>query len=437
MEFARVGGKHVAYQTWGDGPLDLLLFVGEYMPVDSYDEEPRLARSIRRLASLGRVILFNRRGVGLSDPPDGPLTQEQYVEDAVGVAEAVGATRPVLFGWNIGGPAAMVYAATYPDKSSALILVNTAARLTRADDYEIGFDPRALAATAERTVSTERAGDFDFLETFAPSVAADDRFRSWWDRAGNRGASPARSTELWGLIQSTDVRDVLDKIDLPTLVISRNDLLGAEPRRYVAEHIRGATYVELPGADLLWWVGDSDAVLDQIESFLSTTGTRTRPQRKLATVLFIDVVASTERAVAIGDTRWREVLTTYKELVLRELDRTGGTRIGTAGDGVVSTFEMPADAVRCAQQIAAGVHALDIDIRAGVHTGEIEILGDDVAGIGVHIAARVMSAAAPGEVLVSRTVCDLVIGSGLAFTDHGEHDLKGVPGRWQLFAVKA
>jgi class 3 adenylate cyclase/alpha-beta hydrolase superfamily lysophospholipase len=435
--YARVGTAHIAYRTWGEGPVDFLLFAGEYMPVDSYDEEPRLARCFHRLASLGRVIIFNRRGVGLSDAPDGPLTQEQFVEDALAVADKVEAMRPVVFGWNVGGPAAILFAARYRERTTSLILVNTAARLAHAPDYPIGIPMDVLEQTAEQTTSVEPSEGFDFLTVFAPSVANDERFRAWWERAGHRGASPARSNELWGLVRMTDVRDVLDDIEAPTLVVSSSDLMGGDTRHYVAEHIRGARYVELPGRDLLWWVGDANTVLDQIETFLASAGTPMRAQRRLATVLFVDVVGSTEQAVALGDLRWREVLATYHELAERELHRAGGNQISTAGDGFVATFDMPADAVRCAQQIAGGVGALDIDVRAGVHTGEIEIVGDDVAGIGVHIAARVMSAAAPGEVLVSRTVADLVTGSGLAFEDRGEHELKGVPGRWQLFAVKA
>jgi class 3 adenylate cyclase len=237
----------------------------------------------------------------------------------------------------------------------------------------------------------------------------------------------------------TDVREVLPSITAPTLVLRRVGSVVFDPQitRYIADNITGAKYVELPGDDLMWWVGDTDAILDEVERFVAGTGGPLRAQRRLATVLFFDVVGSTERAAALGDTRWRELLATYHELAEQELARWGGTVIGTAGDGVTTTFDMPADALRCARSIAERVRALDIDIRAGVHTGEIEIVGDDVAGIGVHIAARVMSAAAPGEVWVSRTVADLVTGSGITFESRGENELKGVPGRWGLFAVKS
>lgn len=437
--FARVGQAHVAYRVFDDGPIDILLFLGEYVPVDTIDEEPRYARALRRLNSLGRVIVFNRRGVGLSDDPDGPLTHDQYVEDGVAVLDHVGSRQAVLFASNIiSGVAAMCFAAQQPARTSALILINTAARVTQAPDYSFGVPAEAMEALGDQTTTTEPDQEFDFLHVFAPTVAADARFRDWWDRSGHRGASPSRARELWRMLISTDVRHVLPNITAPTLVIRRVGQTVFDPglTKYIADHILGATYVELPGDDLMWWVGDSTAILNEVESFLGGGAGSVRAQRHLATVLFFDVVASTERAAALGDLRWRELLATFHGLAEQELARWGGTVIGTAGDGVTTTFEMPADAVRCARSIAERVRALDIDIRAGVHTGEIEVVGDDVAGLGVHIAARVMAAAGAGEVLVSRTVVDLMTGSGIAFEERGEHELKGIPGRWGLFAVK-
>jgi class 3 adenylate cyclase len=437
--FAHVGEAAVAYRTFGDGPRDILLFLGEYLPVDTIDEEPRYARAIRRLGSLGRVIGFNRRGVGLSDAPGGPLTHDQNVEDALAVLDHLGSPTAIVFAANlISGAAAMCFAAQHPDRTSALILINTAARTLWATDYPFGVPAEVIEATGEQTTSTEPSQEFDFLHAFAPSVADDARFREWWDRAGNRGASPSRARELWRLVIETDVRDVLPQITAPTLVLRRLRQETFDPRltRYIADSIGGAKYVEIPGDDLIWWVGDVDAILDEVEAFVAGAGGAVRARRRLATVVFFDVVASTERAASLGDMRWREVLATYHELAEQELARWGGTVIGTAGDGVTTTFEMPADAIRCARSISERVRALDIDVRAGIHTGEIEMMGDDVAGIGVHIAARVQSAATPGEVWVSRTVADLVTGSGISFEDRGEHDLKGVPGRWALFAVK-
>jgi class 3 adenylate cyclase len=434
--YAKVGGSHVAYVEFGEGPVDFLLFMGEYIPVDAIDEEPRYSRSLRRLGSMGRVIAFNRRGVGLSDPPDGALTLEQHVEDGVAVLDDLGVERAVAFGWNVGGTATMFFAADHAERTSALILAQTQARIVEAPDYPIGLPASAIATTADMTTATDQEGQFDFLTTFAPSVAQDERFRAWWVQVGNRGASPGRSRELWEVFIQSDARAALPRISAPTLVLTRVSGLGVPMSRYLADHIRDAKLVELPGGDLMWWLGESDAFLDEIEVFLGgQTSAASRPKRKLATVLFCDLVGSTERAASMGDKRWRETLGTYHNLAQREVDRLNGERISTAGDGVLATFDMPADAIRCGQRIAGNVQALGIDVRVGVHTGEIEIVGDDVAGIGVHIASRVMSAAGPGEVLVSRTVADLVTGSGLTFDDRGKHELKGVPGSWRLFAV--
>ncbi len=435
--YARVKDAHVAYRTFGEGPPDILLLVGEYIPVDVLDEEPRYARCLRRLASLGRAIAFDRRGVGLSDPPHGPPTIEGHVEDAIGVLDHLGTERAIVIGWNVSGMPAIRLAATQPDRVVALVLINTFARIVEDDDYPIGVPRDVFTQTAAQTTAVEVQQEFDFLRMFAPTVAGDERFRTWWDHVGQRGASPARAAELWRLLLESDERDRLGDVRAPTLVVQRVNVgpLSNEFGRYIADRIDGARYVELPGPDLMWWIGDSDTILDEIETFVTGTGVQVRAQRRLATVLFTDVVGSTERAASLGDRRWGEILATYHELTQRELGRWGGVQVGAAGDGVVATFEMPADAVRCGQSIAAGVRALDVDIRAGVHTGEIEVVGSDVAGIGVHIAARVMAAAGPGEVLTSRTVADLVTGSQLRFEDRGEHELRGVPGRWTLYAA--
>lgn len=435
--FAKVGDAHIAFRVLGDGPIDLLLFLGEYIPVDALEEEPRLARAMSRLQSVGRVIIFNRRGVGISDAPDGRLTHEQHLEDALAVMDEVSSSRAVVLAAAVGGPAALLFAARHPDRTSALVIVNSYARLIRADDYPYGREPQVMNDAAEQVISSS-AENFDFLTYFAPTLASDQRFRAWWDQAGHRGASPGRSKQLWGLLGETDVRHALPSISAPTLVLGRSQVPpeDREVNQYIAQHIEGARYVELPGDDLLWWAGDCDALLDQVETFLaSTVGSTPRSRRMLATVLFIDIVASTEQAASIGDQRWRELLSTYHDVAQRQFDRFGGRRANTSGDGVVATFEIPADAIRCARSIAEDARALGIGVRAGIHIGEIETVGEDVAGVGVHIAARVMAIAGPGEVLVSRTVTDLVTGSGIAFADRGEHDLKGVPGRWQLFAV--
>lgn len=441
VRYARVGEEQVAYRIIGDGPIDILLMIGEYLSIDSIDEEPRYARSLRRLTSSGRVIAFNRRGVGLSDPPVGLVTQEQNVEDAIAVMDHASSARAVVIGWNTAGYASIRLAAKHPDRVSALVLINAYPRILEAPDYPEGWPAAIAAQTAESTVATDRdpsdADAFDFLRFFAPTVADDARFRAWWDQAGRRAASPGRATEFWRLTLESDEREHLTEITVPTLIVHRTTAIPAAAGRYMAERIEGARLVELPGADLMWWVGNSDPVLDEIEIFLAEFGGGLRALRKLATVLLFDVVASTEHAARLGDRRWRELLETYVDVARREIERGEGQLISTSGDGALATFEMPADAVRTATRIADAVRALGIEIKAGIHTGEIEIVGDDVAGLGVHIAARVMSAAGPGEVLVSRTVCDLVTGSGLGFDDRGDHDLKGVPGSWRLFAVQA
>jgi len=437
--FAKIDDAHVAYGVFGDGPQDMLLFLGEYIPVDAIDEEPRYARALRRLASTARIIVFNPRGVGLSDAADEAPTPVQHARDACAVLDAVGSKQVIAFAWNVAGPTAIHFVNEYANRVSGLILVNSFARLLADDDYP-GLPEDLVTTTAEQTTTTDDEGErrpFDFLTAFAPSVAADKRFRAWWDQAGHRGASPARSRALWNMMMRADARAELPSIAVPALVMHRRDLAAQPPAlsRYIADHIPGARYVELPGNDIMWWVGDTDAVLDEIESFVGTAGNAPRPRRRLATVLFVDVVGSTERAAAMGDRRWRELLDTYHEVARRAVGRFEGTEIGTAGDGMVATFEMPADAIRSAQAISDEAAALGLRVRAGVHTGEIEIVGDDIAGIGVHIAARVMDQAKEGEVLVSRTVTDLVAGSGIPFADRGSHVLKGVPGEWQLFAV--
>jgi class 3 adenylate cyclase len=436
--YATVNGAAVAYRRFGEGPPDILLMIGEYIPVDAMDEEPRYARCLRRLSSLGRVIVFDRRGTGVSDAPSGTPSVQDHVDDAIGILDFIGSEKAIVIAWNVSGLGAIRLAATHRDRVVALVLINSFARIYYGDDYPIGAPREFLVSTAEQTTAIDPQQEFDFLTAFAPSVAGDQRFRTWWDHVGQRGASPARAAELWQILIDADETKRLPEITAPTLIVQRTDIgpmQNTQLGQYMADNIPASRYVALPGADLMWWVGDSDAILDEIETFITGTGVALRAQRKLATVLFVDVIGSTERAAALGDRRWREVLATYHELTQRELARSGGIQVGTAGDGIVATFEMPADAVRCARSIAEGVRALDVDVRAGVHTGEIEILGDDVAGIGVHIAARIMAAAGPGEVLVSRTVSDLVTGSGLTFEERGEHELRGVPGRWSLYAA--
>ena len=436
--FAKVGGAHVAYRTWGEGPIDLLYF--EEIPVDMLDDEPRLAAALNRLSSIGRVISFNPRGLGLSDQLGraGAPTLDERLEDAIAVLDALGCERAALLGCSFISHDAIVFAARAPHRTRAVVLCNARARWMWADDYPFGFPLDLVETATTRIVDPDPPEGERPLFDPAPSVADDLAFGRWWERAGHRRASPGMAAAVLRDRTLLDLRPLLPQIDAPTLVIQRSeiDMLPLDHGRYLAEHIPAARLVELPGNDLIWWVGDFHPMAEEIESFLTEGQTR-RGRRMLATVLFVDVVSSTEQAARLGDLRWRELLATYHDLVLREIDRHSGRRISTAGDGFLATFEMPTDAVRCAVGISSAVGGLDISIRAGVHIGEVEIVGEDLAGIGVHIAARVMSAAGPGQVFASRTVVDLVTGSGIHFEERGEHELKGVPGRWALYAVKA
>ena len=436
--FARVGGAHVAYRTWGEGPPDLLYF--EELPVDMLEDEPRLARALRRLSSFARVICFNARGLGLSDAlgrPGAP-TDDERLEDAVAVVDAAAAERVTALGLSFMGHHAIDFAVRQQDRTASLVLFNARARWLYADDYRFGFTPEQERSFVERITDPET--DRATLPNPAASVREDAVFWLWWERAGHRRATPTMAAAVMEMRSSYDYRALLPLISCPTLVIHRTQveqILDIGHGRFLAEHIPGARLVELPGADMIWWVGDdTDIALDEIELFVSG-GAAPKRKRVLATVLFVDVVGSTERAADIGDQRWRELLETYNAAVASCVGRLGGRLVGTEGDGALATFELPVDAIECARALRSSGRALGIDIRAGAHTGEVEVTGEDIAGLGVHIAARVMSAAGAGEILVSRTVADLVTGSGISFEDRGERELKGVPGTWSLFAVNS
>ncbi|MGH2760871.1 MAG: adenylate/guanylate cyclase domain-containing protein [Actinomycetota bacterium] len=385
------------------------------------------------------MVSFNPRGLGLSDPlqrPGAP-TLDERLDDAMAVLDAVGCAQAALLGFSFMADAALDFAARRPERTRALVLCNGRARWKWAEDYPFGFPIDFMETAGRRVVDPDPSDDEPLPFQPAPSAESDPAFMKWWERAGHRRASPAMAAEVLRDRTELDLRPLLPQIAAPTLVIQRSeiDMLPLGHGRYIADHIPDARLVELPGDDLIWFVGDFHPIAEEIESFLTEGRTR-RGRRMLATVLFVDVVSSTEQAARLGDRRWRELLGTYDDLVLREIDRYSGRRISTAGDGFLATFEMPTDAVRCAVGISRAVGGLDISIRAGVHIGEVEIVGADLAGIGVHIAARVMSAAEPGAVYVSRTVVDLVTGSEIDFEERGEHELKGVPGRWALYAVK-
>lgn len=434
--YARSGGVHIAYQVVGEGPFDLVLIPGLISHVELFWEEPAIARFLRRLASFSRLILFDKRGTGLSDPV--PLNQlptlEQRMDDVRSVMDAVGSERAALFGVSEGGPMAFLFAATYPRRTTAVVLYGEYARMAWAPDYPWGFTLEQHERLLQRI--DEGWGTGDVLKYFAPDSKGDERLREWWARLERQAASPGTAMALLRMAYEIDARSILPTVSVPTLVVHRSGdrLVPVEHGRYVAEHIRGAKYVELPGRDHLYWTGDAEVLLGEVQEFLTGVRPSAELDRVLATVLFTDIVGSSERAAELGDRRWRDLLENYYGLVRRQLERFRGREIDTAGDGLFATFDGPARAIRCASAVTAGARQLGIEVRAGVHTGECEVIGDKVGGIAVHTGARVAAMGTAGEVLVSHTVKDLVAGSGIRFEDRGAHALKGIPGD-RLFAA--
>ena len=428
---------HIAYQTVGDGPFDLVFVAGFVSHCEHQWEEPSLARSLRRMGSFSRLIWLDKRGTGLSDPVSDPaqFTLEQRMEDLNAVLDAAGSERAALLGASDGGAMTALFAATYPERVSALVLFGAWARYLRAPDYPHGMPPEAQDAIVEQAMSGWGKGAV--VPFVAPSAAGDERFVRWWAQWERLSASPGTARALVRIALETDIRAVLPSIRVPTLVMHRaaDPFATVEHGRYLAQHIPGATYVELPGSDHVHFVGDTDRFMDELEEFLTGRRQVREPDRMLATLLFTDIVDSTKTAASMGDQRWRDVLDAHHARVRREIERFRGREIDTAGDGFLITFDGPARAIHCAEAIAHSVRALGLRIRAGVHTGEVELHDGGIRGIGVHIGARVAARAGAGDVLVSRTVKDLVAGSGIAFIDRGTHVLKGVPDAWQLFQV--
>jgi class 3 adenylate cyclase len=429
----------IAYQVLSEGSVDLLLYPGWTIPIDCMDEDPAMARFQRRLASFGRLIRFDPRGMGLSDrgSPLDPPTLEQWAHDALAVLDAVGSEQAVVvapYGHSLVG---ITLAATHPERVASLIMLNGTARTKWAPDYPAGAPEEFFDATERVGAATDAVErGYDILSLLGPSVASDPAFRVWWDRAGNLGATPAMSLAMWHVIIEADVRHFLPMITVPTLILgARSGFFSPAHGRYLAENIQDATYVELAGSDTLYWVGDTGPMLDEIEEFVTGVRGGSGVERVLTTVLFTDIVDSTDRAAQIGDRQWRDLLDRHDQSVRSQIERFRGREVKTLGDGFVATFESPRRAIECASAVRRSLHALDLGVRAGIHTGEVEVRGDDVAGLTVHIASRVSALAAPGEVMVSSTVKDLVVGSSIEFAQRGEHQLKGVPGTWQLFAV--
>ena len=431
--YVRSGGAYIAYRIIGGGPVDLVMLSGGFSHVELQLEEPSFARFLGRLASFCRLIILDVRGTGLSDKTMNLPTLEEQVDDVLAVLDAAGSERAALFGLSQGGVLASLFAAAHPDRATALILFGTCARLTRTDGYPYGRTPEEVERYLQ--ITEQGWGHGVALPFLAPTMAGDEAFKRWFAKLERQGASPGNMLAVLRLHRDVDIRQVLPAIHVPALVLHRAGDAYREVGhgRYLAAHIPGAKYVELPGPDHLAYVGDQDAVLDEVEEFLTGVRRGPEPDRVLATVLFTDIVGSTERAVAAGDRTWRDLLDRHNTLVRRELDHFRGREVDTAGDGFLATFDGPARAIRCARQVAEKIPGLGLELRSGLHTGEIELAGEHIRGIAVHIGARVMSMAGPREVLVSSTVKDLVAGSGIEFEDRGEHALKGVPGTWRIY----
>ena len=441
IRHARSGEVGIAYQVLGEGPVDLVLVHGWVCTFHAGWENPKIARFYRRLASMGRLILFDKRGTGLSDrvSPDHLPDLETRMDDVRAVMDAVGSERAVVLGISEGGPMCTLFAATYPERTAGLVLMGTFARQMWAPDYPVGITEeevkRRLAAVEQEDWA--RAATEEWLSRAAPGVLrAEDQLR-WYVSYVIRGASPGAARALRRMNMEIDVRNVLPIIGVPTLVLYRSQEYLAEATRFMGERVPGATVVELAGNDHLPWEGDQDGVLTTIDRFLESVHEETTPDRVLVTVLFTDIVSSTAKAAELGDVAWRMLLGRHDAIVRGQLARFRGREINTAGDGFLAVFDGPARAIRCASAIVRAVRPLGLELRAGVHTGEVELVDGDVRGIAVHTGARVAARATPGEVLVSQTVKDLVAGSGLEFEDRGLHTLKGVPGHWRLLALKS
>ena len=447
-KYAKSGDIHIAYQVVGSGPVDLVFIPGWLTHVELQWEEPTQARFFRRLASFARLILIDKRGVGLSDrvPANQLPILEERIDDVRAVLDAVGSERAALFGVSEGGAMSALFGATYPERTAALILYSTYARgvcsLLSAEELQ------------ERLATLERDWPNSIEPGLpAPSLARDDGYRRWWLTFMRHAASPGAACALYRMNSMIDVRGVLPAIRVPTLVVYRrnarfghgagtwrasgDDLITpAGEANFLGEQIPGAKVVELDGVDHLPWAGDAEELAGEVEEFLTGVRRGPEPDRVLATIMFTDIVGSTEIAARLGDSGWRELLERHHALVRRQLDRFRGQEIDTAGDGFVASFDGPARAIRCAKAIADSVTALDLEIKAAIHTGECEVADGKLAGIAVHIASRIADQAQPGEVLVSSTVRELVAGSQIRFADRGAHALKGIPGEWRVFSVE-
>jgi class 3 adenylate cyclase len=434
IRYAHNGDVSIAYSVAGEGPIDLLVITGFVSHLEIGVTLPLAERFWDRVSSFARVIFFDKRGMGLSDRDGGAYTLENITDDALAVLDAVGVERAAVFGISEGGSAATMLAATHPERVSAMVQYATYARVSRAPDYAEGIPVEVTRRLWDRML--ENWGDPRMANTWAPSLAGDPELLDWWGRLLRSGASPGTVRAIEHMYAELDVRPLLAAVRTPTLILYRagDRLIPPVLSRTVARGIPDAREVELPGRDHLVFV-DHDRLVDEMEEFLTGRPAVVASDRVLATVLFTDLVGSTRRAAELGDRRWRALLEQHERMCRRELDRYRGRLVKSTGDGLLATFDGPARAVRAAVAMRDAARSAGLELRAGVHTGECEILGDDLAGMAVHIASRVEGTAPAGEVVVSSTVKDLVVGSGLMFEDRGTHELKGVPDKWRLYKV--
>lgn len=435
--YAKSGELSIAYQVFGSGGVKLVLIPGWASHVENIWTFREFADWAERVAHFARVVLLDRRGTGLSDPVSDPPTLEERMDDVRAVLDAVGWERAAIWGISEGGPMAMMFAATYPDRTQALLLYGTFARFSRGDGYPHGYPAEVNDRWVPALGTTWGTGELS--RAFAPSIAGDAATMRALARLERMAMSPGTARKLFGVMTQLDVRHVLPAIRVPTLILHRQ---GDKPvrvghARYLAAHIAGSRYVELEGADHMPWAGGVDALLGEVREFLTGERAEVEPDRILTTILFCDIVESTRRLAELGDQGWRQVLASFHALADDKLRHFRGRQLDTAGDGLFAAFDGPARAVRCGLALARAVQALGVQLRVGVHTGECELQGEKLSGIAVHLGARVAALAAPGQVLVSSTVKNLVAGSGLEFEDLGRHVLKGVPGDWHLFAATA
>jgi class 3 adenylate cyclase len=433
--YAKSGDVNIAYLVEGDADLDLVWIPPWISQVEYLWAEESLGRVMERLNSFARVITFDRRGSGLSDPLSGAPTLEEQMDDVLAVMDAAGSERAAIAGTLEGGPMAALFAAAHPHRVSHLVLYSTFARATWAPGYEWTWSAEERQRAMDLAV--EHWGEGFVAGGVAPSLAADKDFMEWAGRLERLAASPATIKRIFDLIGEIDVRDILPSIRVPTLVMHRREdtFIDARHSEYIAGRIPNARFVMLEGGDNMFSIGDSQAIVGEIEEFLTGERHVVEADRMLATVLFTDICGSTERAAQLGDRSWRYMLERHDALFRRALDRHRGREVKRTGDGFLATFDGPARAIRCAADLTDQVGSIGIQIRAGLHTGELEVMDGDLGGLAVHIAARVMDQAGPSEVLVSSTVKDLVVGSGIEFQERGAHELRGVPGEWRLFSV--